>query len=151
METLIGLLIVVIASIGTLMYFSHGLGGVRKQGDRRAALEIARQRLEQLMSANLPSTSPLRPPDTNPWWVTCSGSPCTWTRFASQTTESVTVDTLANLPMATTVQWVDDPASAGTQNALEFSIRVWFRVNPNLTNDDNDANRVLLKTLRKPS
>ena len=57
-EVLVAIIIIVIASVGTLAYFAYGLGNVGKTGNRRAALERSRERLEQLMAstiANLPS------------------------------------------------------------------------------------------------
>ena len=56
-EILIGILIVVIASIGTLSYFSSVLGNVGRQSNRRAAIERARERLEQLMARRFPTAS----------------------------------------------------------------------------------------------
>ena len=50
-EVLISMLIIVIASIATLQYFGPTKGYIGKSGNRRAALERARERLEQLMAA----------------------------------------------------------------------------------------------------
>ena len=75
-EILVAIVIVVVASIAALSYFSYGMGGIGRQGNRRAALERARERLEQLMAANV---TDLEPSDLAVRWLTCNGSPCTWT------------------------------------------------------------------------
>ena len=150
-EILIGMVIVVVACIGALSYFAYGLGNVGKQGNRRAALERARERLEQLMAADV---TQIEPSDDNPHWLqlTCGpnpGDPCTWALFdeAPDPAEKVTVDNLTGQDIVTTVQWIDDGASAGTQNTLDLAVKVWFT--KQFSNDDN-VNRVLLRTLRTP-
>ena len=153
-EILLGLVIVTIASIATLNYFAYALGGIGKQGNRRAALERARQRLEQLMAAD----STLLGNGERLYWVTCTGpptgtQPCTWNRFTQRTTESVVVDDLPAQPMETTIQLEDDPVSNTTADlvhTLILSVKVWFIRNPNLTNTDNNLSRVLVRSLRSP-
>ena len=143
-EILIGIIIVVIASIGTLTYFSSALGNVNKQGNRRAALEQARQRLEEmLVSAN----DDIKPPnDGVSHWVACgSGSPCKW--VAANPNETVTTGHLSGQTLRSTVRCTDD-ASAGTSgtcDVLELDAKVWFTKN---TGSDDDFNRVYIKTLR---
>ena len=146
-EILIGIIIVAIASIATLSYFSYAKGGIGKTGNRRAALERARQRLEQLMETNVDD---IKPADNAPHWLKCSGSPCTWAFFNAPpgTPETTNVEDLGLQPMETTVQWRDDPSAgtlASTQDALEFGVKVWYI--PNSSADD-DFNRVYVKTLR---
>ena len=144
-EVLIAMLVITVASIATLTYFSYAMGGIGRQGNRRAALERACERLEQLMVANITT---VQPADGALYWLSCAGSPCTWTQSAAPVTERVAVDTLPNQPMQTTVRWVDDP-SAGTVglDTLEFSVRVWFTGN---AGNDDEFNRVHLRTLRTP-
>ncbi len=145
-EVLLGTFIMLIACIGSLMYFAYGVGSVGKTGYRRAALERARQRLDQIMASN--NVSQLQPPDGQSYWLTCSGNPCTWTRSATLATETVSVDDLPSQNMETTVQLLDDP-SAGTGTAildtLAIGVKVWFTRN---TGTDNDFNRVYIRTLR---
>jgi type II secretory pathway pseudopilin PulG len=148
-EVLIGILIVVIASIGTLTYFAYGLGGIGKQGNRRAALERARERLEQLMAANIDN---IKPPagDENVYWVSCDGA-CTRGGVVGvdgNPSNPVSVDDLPSQPIEATVQWKNDP-SAGTDtlDTLELGVKVWFM--PNSTVDD-DFHRVHIRTLRTP-
>ena len=57
-EVLLSIVIVAIASIATLTYFAYAKGGVGKTGNRRAALERARQRLEQMLAANISGITP---------------------------------------------------------------------------------------------
>lgn len=145
-EILIGMVIITIVSIATLSYFSYGIGGIGKQGNRRAAMERTRARVEALMAADVDQIEP--PVDGQTYWLTCTGSPCTWTVAGSIATEAVSVDDLANQRMETTVRWIDDPA-AGTavpNDVLEFGVKVWFMPNA----DDDDFNRVHVRTLRTP-
>jgi|GEM_PF-1761258 len=155
-EVLIGILIVTIASIGTLMYFAYAKGNIGKTGNRRAALERARQRLEQLMATNVDTIKP--PADGQMYALTCTGNPCTWA-ISGPVTENTLVPeptVVDDLPsqIATTVQWRDDPA-AGTGvppnpvifDTLELAVRVWFT--PDF-NAQDDFNRVHVRTLRTP-
>ena len=150
-EVLLSMVIVALASIATLTYFAYAKGGVGKTGNRRAALERARQRLEQLMAtpiSSLPQSDPNLPPDGQPqFWAVC-GNPCQLFS-APQNNDKVDVDDLSQQPIESTVRWRDDP-SAGTPttpDVLEFSVKVWFTPN---TNIDDDFNRVHIRTLRTP-
>lgn len=146
-EILIGILIVVVASIGTLTYFAYGLGGIGKTGNRRAALERARQRLEQVLAANLSQLPAL---DGQSYWCS-AGDPCaTWVASAAPIAQTVAVADLSPQRMETTVQMIDDPAAGtgtATLDTLEFGVKVWFI--PGSTADD-DFHRVHLRTLRTP-
>ena len=144
-EVLMGIIIVVVASIATLSYFSSALGSVGKQGNRRAALERARQRLEQLMET---SATPIKPSDIDvEHTVTCAGGACAFSAIPE--TVSVQSD-LPLLPIVSTVQCRHD-TSAGTPNGtcdvLELSTKVWFIPG---SAADNDFNRVHIRTLRVP-
>src|SRR3989338_1294765 len=131
-ETLIGILIVAIASIGTLTYFSSALGNVNKQGNRRAALERARERLELLMSSPV---TPMTPPqDGQAYAVTCTVGTCTWS--LTPVPETVTVEDQPNRPIISTVLWVDDPSIAtATLDTLALDVKVWFHTT-DVTFDD---------------
>ena len=156
-EILLGLLVVTIASIATLQYFAYAKGNMGIQGNRRAALERARERLEQLLAASFNAIEPTlqAPPATqNPvTWLTCAGSPCTWTKSLVRTTQTVAVDDLPTRPIETTAQWMNDPdspttsPSSFTPDTVELGVKVWFTMN---TGADDDFNRVLVKTLRTP-
>jgi prepilin-type N-terminal cleavage/methylation domain-containing protein len=142
-EVLIAIVIMLIAAIGTLTYFALGLGGVNKQGNRRAALERARQRIEQVLAAPT-DTLPL---DGRRHWCR-QGNPCTsWVLSDVPVTQPVAVDDLPDQRMETLVQWVDDPASlTPAPDALSVGVKVWFTSNP----ADDDFNRVHLRALRTP-
>ena len=148
-EVLIGLVIVVIASIATLTYFSSALGAVNKTGNRRAALEQVRQRLEQVAEAPL---STLPPRDGQLYWcddTDTSGNSCTsWIASGTPVSQTVPVDNLPSQQMQTSVQMINDPAAGtGTLDVLELGVKVWFTSN---TGTDDDFNRVYVKTLRTP-
>ena len=145
-EVLLGIIIVTVASIATLSYFAYGMGGVGKTGHKRAALERARERLEQMLVSPI---NDMTPSDGVEHWVSCEagGNPCKLANPNADPEETVVVDEhLSEQPVESTVQWFDDPASAGAQNALELSVKVWFTANP----ADNEVNRVELRTLRTP-
>lgn len=150
-EVLISLILIVLVSIATLQYFTYAKGAIGKTGNRRAALEQARQRLEQLSATAATSIEPV---DNNLHWLTCVNPPtCTsWTMLNSApgTPEKVSVEDMGLLPIETTVQWINDPVSAGTQNTLELSAKVWFTTATPSPSSDNDFNRVHLRTLRTP-
>lgn len=146
-EVLIGLIIVVIASIATLTYFSSALGNVGKQSNRRAALERARQRLEQLMAVDVDA---IKPVDNQTYFVTCDAVGNCGPVTLGNPNETVPVEDIPPQPIESTIQCQDDP-SAGTPNSpcdvLELSAKVWFM--PGSTIDD-DFNRVHIRTLRTP-
>ena len=147
-EILLGLLIVTIASIATLNYFASGLGNINKQGNRRAALERARERLEQVLAADV-NQSAFQVPNSAQYWLTCTGSPCTWTRSAVQVTQAVSVNDLPNQTIETTIQGVHDPSagtSSSTLDTLALGVKVWFT--PSAA--DDNLNRVYVRTLRTP-
>lgn len=143
-EILIAIVLIAIISIATLSYFAHGLGGVGKSGNQRAALERARERLEELLAANL---SEIKPAVDGVHWLTCAGSPCAWGLTTTATTQPVVVDDLTT-QMETTVEWKDDPeaGTVSTHDTLELSVKVWFRQGQT----NNSFNRVHIRTLRTP-
>ncbi len=141
-EVLIGIVIVTIASIATLQYFAYAKGGIGRQGNRRAALERARQRLEQLLSVSITS---LPPRDGQVHWC-ASGDPCVqWTTAAAA--QTIAVNNLPNQRLETTAQWLDEP-DAGTAglDVVDVGVKVWFVPG---TVDDN-FHRVYLRSLRAP-
>lgn len=141
-EALIAIVIVVVISIASLSFYAYGLGNINKQGNQRAALELARARMEELLAADLDDISPS---DNGIYWITCAGSPCVWTLAAGETVEAVTVNGNSNRRMETMVQWVDDPANItqGT-DALELVTRVWYSSDLS----DDDFHRVHIRSLR---
>ena len=147
-EVLLGLLVVTIASIATLTYFSSALGNVNKQGNRRAALERARQRLERLMEVN---ATTIQPTDGQLYFVSCNNAGACGPPVLVNPNNTVAVDDVPSLPLQSTVQCIHDPAAGtpnGTCDVLELSAKVWFIPGSNL---DDDFNRVHIRTLRTPS
>ena len=57
-EVLISFVIVAVASTATLQYFGIARGMVGKTGNHRAAVERARERLEQLMASDIAQLPP---------------------------------------------------------------------------------------------
>lgn len=146
-EILLGLLIVTIASIATLTYFSSALGNVGKQGNRRAALERARQRLERLMEVSI---SIIKPADGQLYFVACNNAGACGPPVLGNPHETVPVDDFPVQPLWSTVQCIHDTTAGtpnGTCDVLELSAKVWFMPGSNL---DDDFNRVHIRTLRAP-
>ena len=143
-EILVTIVFVAIAVMGALNFFSYGAGGIKIQGDRRAALQQASARLEELMASN---GALVTPPNGTLRWVTCTGSPCTWNFFTTSTPETVPVNGLGNLRTETTVHWIDDPAdTTATLDTLDLGVKVWFT-----SGSTDDANhRIELHSLRTP-
>jgi Tfp pilus assembly protein PilW len=141
-EILLGLLIVTIASIAALQHFALGKASMARQGNRRAALERGRERLEQLMAV---SVAGLPPAAAGVRWCS-AGNPCaTWIASGAPVAQT---DAATGRRIETTAQWVDDP-SAGTGAALDavaLEVKVWYM--PGST--DNDFHRIVLRTLRAP-
>ena len=150
-EILIGLIIVVVASIATLTYFSSALGGVGKTGNRRAALERSRQRLEVLVQADL---SVIAPPSLlvgqGPRFISCNAAGVCSGPLTADPNNTVDVDDLVAQNLQSTIECKHDAAAGtpdGTCDVLELSAKVWFI--PGST-DDDDFHRVHVRTLRNP-
>lgn len=147
-EVLTAFVIVTVASVATLQYFGLPRGEIGKTGNRRAALERARERLEQLMASPI---AQLPPRDGNCY--ACADATCTagsWAAYAcgaAPPADAINVEDQGALRRETFAQYVDDP-SAGTAglDLYEFGVKVW------LTNTatDDDFYRVHLRTLRTP-
>lgn len=152
-EILIGLIIVVVASLATLTYFSSALGNVGRQSNRRAALERARERLERLMEVDVNSIQPVviaaLPQNAQPVrWVKCVGATCGPELLSPDPTDQVNVDDLTGQTIESTIQWKDDPSAlTSTPDVLELVVKVWFVPGPLI---EDDFHRVHIRTLRTP-
>ena len=156
-EILMGLMIVAVASIGTMTYFSHVLGkGIGRQSNRRAALELARQRLEQLMEADVNSITPPGKIVDQEYFVTCNKlTGLCATPTLADPGELVTVEDLpTQQPLQSTVTCRHDAAS-GTPPAicdvLELGTKVWFISGSSVIVNNDDPHRVHMRTFRTPS
>ena len=148
-EVLIGIVIVAIASIAGLVAFSSGLGGIGKEGARRAALERARQRMEELLQTPVSNLPPTAGPD--PYWCV-TGSTCTSASWQASPASAP----LNGVPMVvdgqnqqtqTFAQWIDDTTNGiGQRELVEIGVKVWYM--PGAV--DDDFHRVYLRTLRTP-
>lgn len=143
----------ILATLGSLGTFAYGLGSIRTEGNRRAAVERARQRLEQLLAVSGGTFQVLL--EGVPYWASCTGDPCVWTMTVIDPNAPPATDFVSlggdwpSQPMETAVQWLDDP-SAGTvklDDVLELSVKVWFTERTDLDTDDH---RVHLRTLHAP-
>lgn len=150
-EVLVGIVLIAVVSLAALSYFAHGMGGIAKQGNRRAALERARERLEQLMAANIGQLEPpidgLLDPDDQPvYWISCDNGICT--RTTEYVADTASVNERPNQRVESIVRWRDDPSvDTSDPDTLELAVKVWFTSRENV---DDDFNRVYVKTLRTP-
>ena len=142
-EVLICFVLIAIACIASLSYFGNTRGFIGRTGNRRAALERARERLEQLMQVD-PNT--IKPSDFVEHTISCAGGTCT---IPAPALEKVPVGGLPPQKIVSTIQCKHDPAAGtlgSTCDALEFSAKVWF------TNDQTwpeaEDHRVHIRTLR---
>ena len=147
-EVLISFVIIVIASVATLQYFGTTRGYIGKTGNRRAALERARERLEQFMASDIDQLPP-----RDGGCYACAGATCTlasWTAYACGTpppSDVIPVEDQGNLRRETVAQFIDDPsAGTGALDVYELGVKVWLTN----TNTDDPFNRVSLRTLRTP-
>ena len=148
-EILIAIIIVVIASIGTLTYFSSGLGNIGRQSNRRAALERARQRLEQLMAAEVTGMTP--PPGPRRF-VTCASTGFCGPPTQTEPNEKIDVEDIGPQPIRSTVECKDDAAAQTSTNlcdVIELTARVWF-LPVTSTSTCVNTSCVELRTLRTP-
>ena len=155
-ELLVALIIIALAATAGLSFFSSGLGSMGKQGNRRASLERARERLEQLMQTNVSS---IKPPDIDvnvQRYLTCTSvgnNPCTWTIVAAAPNpyQTIAVDDLPAQKIEMAVRLVNDTTNdtvgeTPIPDTLELGVKVWFTSDATL---DNDFNRVYIRELRK--
>ena len=150
-EVLVGILVVAVAAIGALSFFSYGWSGIARQGYRRAAAERAREQMEELAAADVAAFAINNPSDGALYWLICNGSPCVWTQSNVRVVDNVSLGGLFNGQREITAQRVHDRTTEtppATLDAVELSVRVWFTAN---TGADDDFNRVQLKTLRAHS
>jgi len=154
-EVLIALLILVIVILGGGLYFFYGRLGINREGYRRAALELASQRLEELKAADYSKITPEIArdgfgPDYNllyyiVWrsdeWkplddlIDDPGDP----NFSY---DYVTVNNLADQKMLTQAQYIDDDGLPDSYDYLRITVTVSW--------GDNPGNKVELVTLIAP-
>ena len=146
-EILVAIMLLVVVAVGALAQFSYGLAGVNTQGSRRAALERARERLEEVMATPFAQVSPpvaVNPNRVDGWyWLPCVAGVCAWS--ATNPNETVAVGDLGPQSMECLVRWINDPTLVGSPlpDALEFSVKV--RYAPGVA--DNELQRVYLRSL----
>lgn len=144
-EVLIALVILVIVILGGSLYFFYGRLGINREGYRRAALELASQRLEKLKPAKYSEIIPDDfGPDYGPYYIYGS-----WEKNTEETEDTVAVGNPSgeeNGMMVTKAepQEVQDDDSYGFLKVtvtVKWDIAQW---------DDNTTNKVELVTLIAP-
>ena len=136
-EVLIALVILVIVILGGGLYFFYGRLGINREGYRRAALERASQRLEQLKAANY-SDIALEPPSDQLYYITYGSS---WNLTPDKTEDTISEDNLPDGVIVTQAQWVDE----GSDESYDY-----LKVTVTVAWGDNPDNKVELVTLIAP-
>jgi len=136
-EVLIALVILVIVILGGGAYFYYGRLGINREGYRRAALELASQRVEELRAADY-SDIALDPPSDQLYYITYGSS---WNLSLEKTEDTISEDNLSDGVIVTEAQWVDE-GSDGSYDYLKVTVTVTW--------GDNPGNKVELVTLIAP-
>lgn len=148
-EVLIALVILVIVILGGGLYFFYGRLGINREGYRRAALELASQRLEELKAAKYSEIIPDDfDPGYNPYYIVWRSS---WDTLAELIEDPddpnfsydyVTVGNLSDGKMLTEAQYQDNDDPPDSYDYLKITVTVSWGDNPN--------NKVELVTLIAP-
>ena len=141
-EVLIALVILVIVILGGGLYFFYGHLGINREGYRRAALELASQRLEQVKAADY-SEVVLDPPSDQLYYITYGSS---WEKSEGKTEETIAEDNLPDGVMVTEAQWVHDDGGS-SYDYLKITVTVKWNI---AEWGDNTSNKVELVTFIAP-
>ena len=149
-EVSIALVILVIVILGGGLYFFYGRLGINREGYRRAALELASQRLEEVKAADYSEIIPDGfDPGYDPYYIVWRSSWDTLANLVEYPTDPnfsydyVTVGNLANQKMLTEAQYIDNDGGGDSYDYLKITVTVSW--------GDNPDNKVELVTLIAPS
>lgn len=149
-EVLIALVILVIVILGGGLYFFYGRLGINREGYRRAALELASQRLEKLKAADYSKITP-NPDDPDgfdpgyaPYYIVGGDD---WNPQEDLAYDYVTVGNLTDQKMLTQAQYIDDDGVGDSYDYLKITVTVKWNI---AEWSDNTTNKVELVTLIAP-
>lgn len=137
-EAMVASLLLAVLAVGGAAYMTHARTDVLEGRSARVALDEANRRLEQLRVAPFGA---VKPPleDYNTYYLLASNG--TWIASATDPAETVIMNSL-ELPITTTVQYVDIDGGANSYDIVRAAVHVGIR--PTL------ADRVTLETFVGP-
>ena len=144
-EVIIALVILVIVILGGGLYFFYGRLGINREGYRRAALELASQRLEELKAADYldiafdPTLMTDPDPLSQPYYITHGSS---WNLSLEETEDTIAVGNLSDGKILTEAQYQDGDGPPDSYDYLKIAVTVSWGNNP--------GNKVELVTLIAP-
>lgn len=130
-ELALATVIMLIVAVGGAAFFFHGSGQIAINRNKRTALEAANSRLEQMRASPFNDISSSTD-DYNIRFVERQGT--SWAISNSDPGEIININGL-NMPITTTVQFVDDDPGDGTDtyDYVSAVVTVGYRVNSNET------------------
>jgi hypothetical protein len=124
-EVMLSCMILAIVIIGTGAYLTHARAGVVTQQLRRLGMEAAAARLENVRASPYEA---IKPPEQNfnLYYLSRAGS--NWVHTTSDPEETVTL-LGRDLPMGTTVRYVDLNGGTPSFDAVEIVVTAAYRTN----------------------
>ncbi len=138
-EVLVACVILAVIAIGTAACLYLARGATTVQRDRRAALNVANSRLEEIRSAPYGSVARTNVASYTVYYLDRIGG--TWHMSATDPGETVRIGA-ALRPLTTTAQLVDADGGSASYDCVRVTVRVGYR------NGTSDS--VKLETLRAP-
>lgn len=137
-EVMMAMVILVLLAVGSGSFLLYSRVQVELQKDKRAALEVASGRLEELRAAAYNVT---KPATSNYVIRYLKAATNTFTQFAADPGETVNING-GTMPIVTTVQFVDMDGGGSSYDYTLFRVQVGFRV--------GSTSRVELATFNAP-
>ena len=137
-EVMIAMIILALLAIGGGAFLSYSRTHVDIQRNKRAALEEANKRLEELRASGYDAT---KPTNNNYVVVYLQKSGNAWNRRSSDPGETVSING-QTMPIVTTVQFVDVDGGSASYDYTLFAVQVGFRA--------GSTNRVHLWSYNSP-
>ena len=137
-EVMIAMIVLAVLALGGASFLAYSRMQVDVQRNKRAALEAATGRMEELRAAGFDETKPT----SNNYVATyLARAGNAWVRSSSNPGEAVSLNG-HTMPMATTVQFVDVDGGSASYDCALFTVEVGYRV--------GSADRVRVSTFRAP-
>ena len=137
-EVMIAMIVLALLALGGGSFLLYSRMQVDIQRNKRAALEVATGRLEELRASGYNATKPAKN-DFVAVYLAKAGE--AWAQSSSDPGETVTING-QTMPMETTVQFVDVDGKSPSYDCTLFTVQVGYRL--------GSADRVRLSTLTAP-
>jgi type II secretory pathway pseudopilin PulG len=127
-EIMLAVVILAIVAVAGGAYLFHGRMQVDLQNNKRVALEIANSRLEELRAAVYDDIKPTTLTYALRYVRKTGGTP-PWASQSPDPLQKVSINSVTNLPMTTTVQYLDlDGPATNSYDALRLTVSVGYRL-----------------------